>query len=184
MARQLRYLPCLPRYGPVLLQFLMTSAVQETAGRLRRYKLTKLPPFLIFHIKRFTSNNFIEEKNPTIVNYPLRGVDMRECTFLGLQLFVFTCVGSKRPVRSPLPDLDNPEQESSTMYDLVANITHSSTAGTAREDTTWKVHVHTRPGEHTEERWFQIQDLIVEEIQRQMVFLGESYIQVRSPGLG
>jgi U4/U6.U5 tri-snRNP-associated protein 2 len=76
-------------------------------------------------------------------------------------------------------DLDNPDSAGSTVYDLVANITHSSTAGTAREDTTWKVHVHTRPGESTEERWFQIQDLIVEEIQRQMVFLGESYIQVR-----
>lgn len=52
---------------------------QESAGRLRRYKLTKLPPFLILHIKRFTSNNFVEEKNPTIVNFPLKGVDVAEC---------------------------------------------------------------------------------------------------------
>lgn len=54
---------------------------QEAKGIIRRYKITKLPPFLILHIKRFTKNNFVEEKNPTIVNYPLRGVDMQDCEF-------------------------------------------------------------------------------------------------------
>lgn len=32
--------------------------------------------------------------------------------------------------------------------------------------------------EKAEEKWFQIQDLIVEDINRQMIFLGETYIQV------
>lgn len=32
--------------------------------------------------------------------------------------------------------------------------------------------------EDEEEKWFQIQDLIVEEINRGMISLGESYIQV------
>lgn len=54
---------------------------QEAKGVLRRYKMTRLPPFLILHIKRFTKNNFVEEKNPTIVNFPLRGIDMQECAF-------------------------------------------------------------------------------------------------------
>lgn len=53
-------------------------------------------------------------------------------------------------------------------------------AGTAHEETVWKTHVHTRPAKAgDEERWFQIQDLIVDEIQSQMVFLGETYLQVR-----
>jgi U4/U6.U5 tri-snRNP-associated protein 2 len=65
------------------------ETTQENAGRLRRYKLTKLPPFIIMHIKRFTSNNFVEEKNPTIVAFPLKGVDMRECGLL--TRLVFTC---------------------------------------------------------------------------------------------
>jgi U4/U6.U5 tri-snRNP-associated protein 2 len=52
---------------------------QEAKGIIRRFKITRLPPFLILHIKRFTKNNFVEEKNPTIVNYPLRGVDMQDC---------------------------------------------------------------------------------------------------------
>ncbi|OBS81229.1 hypothetical protein A6R68_20564 [Neotoma lepida] len=33
---------------------------------LKRFQLTKLPPYLIFCIKRFTKNNFFVEKNPTI----------------------------------------------------------------------------------------------------------------------
>lgn len=55
---------------------------QEAKGALRRFKITKLPPFLILHIRRFTKNNFVEEKNPTIVNFPLRGIDMRECRLI------------------------------------------------------------------------------------------------------
>lgn len=75
-------------------------------------------------------------------------------------------------------------------YDLVSNITHSSAAGTAREETTWKAQVHLRPPRDAngalrdgltedDEKWFQIQDLIVDEINRGMIALGESYIQVR-----
>lgn len=53
--------------------------IHESKGILRRYKITKLPPFLILHIRRFTKNNFVEEKNATIVNFPLRGIDLNEC---------------------------------------------------------------------------------------------------------
>lgn len=56
------------------------TTTQEVKGSiLRRYKITSMPDFLILHIKRFTKNNFVEEKNPTIVNFPLRGVDMKDC---------------------------------------------------------------------------------------------------------
>jgi len=74
--------------------------------------------------------------------------------------------------------VDDTSPKHSTLYDLVANITHSSAAGTAREDTIWKVHVHTTAANPQEERWYQIQDLIVEEINKQVVFLGDTYIQV------
>lgn len=62
---------------------------QEANGVLRRYKITRLPPFLILHMKRFTKNNFVEEKNPTIVNFPLRGVDMKDCTLSLLLSLLF-----------------------------------------------------------------------------------------------
>ena len=42
-------------------------------GDQRRYKLTRLPKYLIVHIKRFSKNTQQEiEKNPTIVNFPVR----------------------------------------------------------------------------------------------------------------
>ncbi|GAA5922306.1 hypothetical protein JCM1841_001402 [Sporobolomyces salmonicolor] len=139
------------------------ARTQESGGVLRRFKITRLPPFLIFHIKRFTSNRFLEEKNPTIVNFPLRGVDMSDY------------VDASQPL--------------STYYDLVSNITHSSLSGTAKDETQWKTHVHLRPErddkgnlkagvKDEDDKWFEVQDLNVEEIQKGMVSLGESYIQI------
>lgn len=52
---------------------------QEANGVIRRYHLTKLPPYLIFHYRRFTKNRFVEERNPTIVNFPTIGLDMNDC---------------------------------------------------------------------------------------------------------
>ena len=40
------------------------------------YTLTALPRYLLLHVKRFTKNNFFMEKNPTIVTFPLRGLDL------------------------------------------------------------------------------------------------------------
>lgn len=141
---------------------------------LRRFKITDLPPLLILHFKRFTANNFVEEKNPTIVNYPLRGIDLKDCR---CSCWV-SAFADRRGCSST--DVNDTSPKHSTLYDLVANITHESAAGTAREDTTWKVHVHTKAENGQDERWYQIQDLIVEEINKQVVFLGDTYIQVRS----
>ena len=42
-------------------------------GDRRRYVITRLPRFLIVHIKRFSKNTQqYTEKNPTIVNFPVR----------------------------------------------------------------------------------------------------------------
>jgi len=46
---------------------------------LRRFKIEELPEFVVLNVKRFERNRFGEEKNPTIVNFPLRGVDFRDC---------------------------------------------------------------------------------------------------------
>ena len=60
------------------------------AGR-RRYRLTRLPAYLTLHMKRFTKNNFFWEKNPTIVNFPVRNLELRDI------LPVPTGVGHKTP---------------------------------------------------------------------------------------
>lgn len=128
---------------------------QESAGQLRRFKCQELPPYIILHFKRFTKNMFVEEKNPTIVNFPLRGLDFREY-------------------------LDAPPSHPSTLYDLIANVTHESAAGTThdKESTVWKVHLRAGAGGGDNEKWFLIQDLIVEEIRKEMIFLGETVLQI------
>lgn len=79
------------------------------------------------------------------------------------------------------------------MYDLVSNVVHESTAGTTRDkaNTVWKVQlragkVSASPVTSTlgagagaeDEKWFQLQDLVVEEVQKEMIFLGETILQV------
>ncbi|KAG1828175.1 hypothetical protein EV424DRAFT_1318646 [Suillus variegatus] len=127
----------------------------ESAGQLRRYKCQRLPQYIILHYKRFTKNAFVEEKNPTIVTFPLRGVDFREY-------------------------LDAAPTHPPTVYDLIANVTHESVAGTTRdkENTIWKVHLRAAGGGGEGEKWFQIQDLIVEETRKEMIFLGETVLQI------
>ncbi|KAJ3855068.1 spindle pole body protein [Lentinula lateritia] len=126
---------------------------QESSGQLRRYKCQRLPPYIISHFKRFTKNIFVEEKNPTIVTFPLRGLDFGDYVDL--------------KASQPPP-----------IYDLVANVTHESVAGTTRdkENTVWKVHLRAGEGEY--EKWYTIQDLIVEETRKEMIFLGESVLQI------
>lgn len=133
----------------------MSRPFKESAGQLRRYKCQKLPHYIILHFKRFTKNIFVEEKNPTIVNFPLRGLDFRDY-------------------------IDAPSDDSPTLYDLIANVTHESVAGTTRdkENTVWKAHLRAAGGGGDNEKWFMIQDLIVEETRKEMIFLGEAVLQI------
>ncbi|KAF8320515.1 spindle pole body protein [Cantharellus anzutake] len=129
------------------------KTTHEFAGQLKRWRCTRLPQYIILHYKRFTKNNFIEEKNPTIVNFPVRGADFR----------------------------DGPSAGHTTVYDLIANVVHESTAGTTRdkENTVWKVHLRAGKLEASEEdKWYTIQDLIIEEIAKEMLFLGETVLQI------
>ncbi|CAE6412121.1 unnamed protein product [Rhizoctonia solani] len=142
------------------------KTTQEFAGQLKRFRCTRLPPYVILHFKRFMKNNFVEEKNPTIVNFPIDGVDFSQV-------------------------LERPPEAAGTpiIYDLVANVTQESTAGTThdKESTVWKIHLRAGRGER--EQWLQIQDMIVEETRKEMIFLGETVMQIwelsrSSPGKG
>jgi U4/U6.U5 tri-snRNP-associated protein 2 len=121
---------------------------------MKRHQLTRLPPYLILHTKRFTKNNFVEEKNPTIVNFPLRGVDMKDCAFSFFSPFPFPS-SLPLPLLLPLPSLPfsylscthqsdrsllpsslwlvpradtapSPNSPISTVYDLLVNIPFES----------------------------------------------------------
>lgn len=149
---------------------------QEFGPTLKRHHLTALPQYVILHIKRFTKNNFVEEKNPTIVNFPLSGIDMGPC--------------ESSSYASLTPDVDpKPSDPLHTVYDLLSNVTidstiASTTSGDAKREekevhhTTWKMYQRCGAGGGDDEKWFEMQDLRVDEVRREMVSLGETVLQV------
>lgn len=54
------------------------DSVTKQAHVRRQYKLLSLPQTLIFHLSRFTKNNFSMEKNPTIVTFPVKNLELRD----------------------------------------------------------------------------------------------------------
>ena len=47
----------------------------------KRYRLKELPPYLILHLARFKTNNYSREKNPTIVAFPVKNLDLGSYKF-------------------------------------------------------------------------------------------------------
>jgi len=50
-------------------------------AKKRRYRLKRLPNYLILHLSRFKRNNFSVEKNPTIVMFPVKNFDLSSYVF-------------------------------------------------------------------------------------------------------
>lgn len=101
---------------------------------LKRFQLTRLPPYLIFCIKRFTKNNFFVEKNPTIVNFPITNVDLREYLSEEVQAV-----------------------HAHTTYDLIANIVHDGKPS----EGSYRIHVlHHGTGKWYELQDLQVTDIL------------------------
>ena len=141
---------------------------QERLNTRVRYRLLHpLPPYLLFHIKRFSRNKFVAERNPTIVTFPVRSLDMS-------------------PYVEPNPSLYPPGEP--VWYDLVANITHEAvrtrddSVEGEQESKVWRVQLRDR----SREEWWEVQDLFVERERAETLFTKESYVQVweRRRGVG
>ncbi|KAK2630040.1 hypothetical protein QTJ16_000860 [Diplocarpon rosae] len=135
---------------------------QEHLNTRKRYRLLHpLPPFLFFHIKRFSKNKFVEERNPTIVTFDARNLDMA-------------------PYVEPNPTVHAMGEP--IWYDLVANIVHEAVRGKedveaaagASERKVWKCQVLDKGSQE----WVVCQDLFVEKTPKELLYLGESYLQV------
>ena len=75
----------------------------------------RLPPFIILYIQRFTKNTFYVEKNPTIVNFPIKSIEFGD--------FLTDEAKKKYPNGAP--------------YDLIANVVHEG----APTSGTYKLHI-------------------------------------------
>ncbi|KAJ5105483.1 hypothetical protein NUU61_002830 [Penicillium alfredii] len=187
------------------------TASEKLAHRVRHRLLHPLPPYLLFHIKRFSKNRFVSERNPTIVTFPSpRSLDMS-------------------PYVEPNPQIWPPGEP--IMYDLVANIildptvaapgatedaadkgvsaasgaggapSTSAGAGAGSEKVSWLVQLHDKamsaentrhqPSEATEPQqrgpeWLEVQDLFVKRAESETLFTREGYLMVwerrKTPG--
>ncbi|CAB4054909.1 USP39 [Lepeophtheirus salmonis] len=116
---------------------------------LKKFEITRLPPFVILYIKRFTKNTFYVEKNHTIVNFPIKSIEFGDIL---------------------APELKEKMSEGDGTYDLLANIVHDGDP----KDGTYKVHIlHKGSG-----KWFEMQDLHVDKILPEILPLSEAYIQI------
>lgn len=55
-----------------------TDFITKDAHLRKQYRIKSLPRYLIFHLGRFTQNNFSLEKNPTIVTFPVKNLEMKD----------------------------------------------------------------------------------------------------------
>ncbi|EEA22791.1 Ubiquitin carboxyl-terminal hydrolase 10 [Talaromyces marneffei ATCC 18224] len=182
------------------------TASEKLSHRVRHRLLHPLPPYLLFHIKRFSKNKFVSERNPTIVTFPSpRSLDMS-------------------PYVEPNPQLWPPGEP--IIYDLVSNIILDANAPTpgAGEDTSaaadkglaaaggagnknassaattgagagsekvsWLVQLHDKAmaaenAKHQQQQaqqrgpeWLEIQDLYVQRTESETLFTRESYLMV------
>ncbi|GJX99764.1 U4/U6.U5 tri-snRNP-associated protein 2 [Tanacetum coccineum] len=129
----------------------VTEVVRPRIARMK-YRVTRLPQYLILHMRRFTKNNFFVEKNPTLVNFPVKNLELKDYIPL------------------PTPPREEEEKKLRTKYDLIANIVHEGKPG----EGSYKVSVQRK----SEELWYEMQDLHVAETLPQMVALSETYMQI------
>lgn len=126
----------------------VTEVVRPCIARMR-YRVTRLPKYMILHMRRFTKNNFFVEKNPTLVNFPVKNLELKDYI--------------------PLPTPKQNEKLKSK-YDLIANIVHDGKPGEGY----YRAFVQCK----SEELWYEMQDLHVTETLPQMVALSEAYMQI------
>ncbi|KAJ6841909.1 U4/U6.U5 tri-snRNP-associated protein 2-like [Iris pallida] len=126
----------------------ITEVVRPCIARMG-YRVTRLPKYLILHMRRFTKNNFFIEKNPTLVNFPVKNLELKDYIPL------------------PTPKVN---EKLRSKYDLIANIVHDGKPGEGY----YRVFVQRK----SEEMWYEMQDLHVTETLPQMVALSEAYMQI------
>lgn len=133
------------------------AQVLELPGLRRRYAILDCPQYLVMTIRRFKKTDFARERNPTIVTFPLKSLDM------GPYL---------------VSAADGGGGSNSRLYDLVVNVTHESvfqsSDGAGDERHHYKVQVRDR----ALDTWVQMDGLFVETVKKEVIPIGESVLQI------
>ena len=63
----------------LLKKFDGVTYTENKDGNRIKYRIKKLPKYLVLHMKRFTHNSFYLEKNTTLVSFPVNNLDLKNC---------------------------------------------------------------------------------------------------------
>jgi len=173
-------------------------------GSTRRYKLNRLPPYLILHLQRFKSNRYRREKNPTIVAFPVKNFDLSkyvktkkehpptatEIEQMGVselravllrykQAHLAKNVVEKHELVHLVKDFCSKSLPNflAEKYNLVANITHASNDNNRGEGDPLQEGSYKCHVQHRAQ-WYEMQDLHVQETMPQLIGLSESYVLI------
>jgi U4/U6.U5 tri-snRNP-associated protein 2 len=138
---------------------------EDVATGRRRFRVTRLPQYLAMSVSRFTKNRFFVEKNPTIVNFPVKNLDMNP------YVVADTADGADGVPRGHSHKARRLKEKQMRMYNLAASVSH---VGDKRPDGAYKAYVQ-RAAEKT---WYEVQDLIISETVPEAVAISEAYLQV------
>ncbi|ODQ82096.1 hypothetical protein BABINDRAFT_6705 [Babjeviella inositovora NRRL Y-12698] len=123
--------------------------VTSSPGAVRKYKIIKLPKYLILHFNRFPQGMDHADRNQTVVKFPT--------------------------VLDMAPYVEN--QTAPLHYKLLGNaihevVTDENNGVEGKDRSLWKVQLEDGKG------WVRIHDLKVDEIEKELLFLEESYVQI------
>lgn len=160
-------------------------------GSRRKYKILKLPKYLILHYKRFKNNQWFVEKNHTLVNFPLKNLDMKpylaqaepptqdDLEALDIKELKRQCKKHKLDTSSCVEKSDlvdmlaeyYEEMDVPCKLNLIANICHEGKP----KNGTYRVHIHHKASS----TWYEMEDIHVwtSETMGQLVALSETYLQ-------
>jgi U4/U6.U5 tri-snRNP-associated protein 2 len=160
-------------------------------GTRKTHRITQLPDFMILHYQRFKNNQWFMEKNHTLVNFPLKNLDMKpylaEADYpsvdaleaMSVKELKRMCGQHKLDIsgateKSDLVDTLSEyfeEREIPCRMDLIANICHEGKPETG----TYRVHTYHQ----TTNTWYELEDIHVwtSETMGQLVALSETYVQ-------
>ncbi|PVU99737.1 hypothetical protein BB559_000450 [Furculomyces boomerangus] len=174
------------------------TTTTETKDEVKTFRIKSLPKYIIVHIKRFVKNNFMLEKNTTIVNFPISNVAFGD--LLSMDSFYQNENISNADKSSAAAMLPSAIKSSSSQLPGELNIqdgpslakvsgtgslvsstvapkdSKSNTPTTTVLPLSGQYLIHTK--DRATDQWFCISDLVVEQIMPQMIFLTESCIQI------
>jgi U4/U6.U5 tri-snRNP-associated protein 2 len=144
-----------------------TKTFVPTTRENRTHVIVQLPRYLIVHFRRFTKNQWFAEKNRTIVNFPLKYLDLKDCP-----LFLPTYLIARPALTrfSLLLVVQLPAGVTASRYNLVTNIRHDGDLNNG----TYSLHVFHK----SINKWYNVQDLTIDETEAEPIAISEAYIQV------